>query len=73
MRKYFLSCILTRHECFQEWTFFIVHSDERDGSLDIDVAPNTEATVFPPNILYFPLYLSQPQPYGMVGQREKFI
>lgn len=54
MRKYFLSCILTRHECFQEWTFFIVHSDERDGSLDIDVAPNTEATVFPQT---FPTFL----------------
>lgn len=38
MRKYFLSCILKRHECFQEWTFFTVHSDERDGALDIDVA-----------------------------------
>lgn len=79
MRKYFLSCILMRHECFQEWTFFIVHSDERDGALDIDVAPNTDVTSFsrshslssqhsPPSFLFV-----STTTIGMVGQRGKFI
>lgn len=65
MRKYVLSRVLKRHEAFQEWTFFTLHSEERDGALDVDVALTQaspaalEVTVFPPNILHFPLYSSQ--------------